>query len=63
VEGRQAAQLSEELVAAGAIVVANPLTGAHIGEALDKLSGLLRSGDRGGRKVGARERLRRFLGG
>jgi hypothetical protein len=43
VEGRETPQWSQELTQAGVVVVANPVTSAHIGEALDRLALALRS--------------------
>jgi hypothetical protein len=62
VEGREAAQWAQELTACGVIVVANPVSGAHIGEALDRLSQGLRS-DHGAKKEGFAARLRRVFTG
>jgi hypothetical protein len=63
VEGRQAAQRTEELQAAGAYVVANPITGARINETIDGLAAALRAAGTGRHRVGVRERFRRLLGG
>lgn len=62
VEGRQATQRAEDLRAAGAHVVANPVTGAGIEATLDAVAATLRRpGARG--RGGVAARLRRFLKG
>ena len=62
VEGRQAAQRADELRAAGATVIPNPVTGERITEALDAVTATLRPPRRAGRG-GLGTRLRGLFGG
>ena len=59
VEGREADRLRDELLHQGVVVVSNPLNADRIAEAVDQVASRRRSNPR---RVGARERIRRFLG-
>lgn len=63
VEGRQAAQRTEELESAGALVVANPLSPTHVSAAIDQLADRLRRPGGNRRRIGFGERLRRMFSG
>lgn len=63
VEGRQAAQRAEELVAAGVLVVPNPVNGAHIEGAIDALVAGMRRARDAAPRIGVRGFFRRLLNG
>lgn len=62
VEGREAGPWTQELRDGGVVVVANPVTGGSIGEALDAIAARRRD-DAHTRKVGVVARFRRLFTG
>jgi hypothetical protein len=63
VDGRLQADRLQDVAATGAFIVANPVNGAHISEALDALSAKLKKQGTGRKRVGVRERFKRILSG
>jgi len=59
VEGQAADRMRDDLLRDGVFVVANPLDGEHIGEALDRIASHKKAG---ALTTGARTRIRRFFG-
>ncbi len=59
VEGHEADRYRDQLSGVGVVVVSSPLTGEHIGVALDQVASRRKTSSH---RLGARERLRRFLG-